>query len=56
VDRVTLAALRLAGRSGGGPGGDALADTDLAALVRSAARPGLKDRIIAYRERNARLK
>ena len=56
VDRVTLAALRLAGRSGGGPGGDALADTDLAALVRSAARPGLKDRIIAYRERSTRLK
>ena len=56
VDRVTLAALRMAGRSGGGPGGDALADTDLAALVRSAARPGLKDRIIAYRERSTRLK
>ncbi len=56
VDRVTLASLRLAGRSGGGPGGDALADADLAALVRSAARPGLKDRIIAYRERSTRLK
>ena len=34
VDRVTLAALRLAGRSGGGPGGDALAD---AATVRQPA-------------------
>lgn len=27
------------------------ADADLAALVRSAARPGLKDRIVAYRAR-----
>lgn len=27
------------------------ADTDLAALVRSASRPGLKDRIVAYRAR-----
>jgi enoyl-CoA hydratase len=26
-------------------------DADLAALVRSAARPGLKDRILAYRAR-----
>lgn len=51
IDRQTLAAIRQAGRTGGGPGGDALADTDLAALVRSAARPGLKQRIAAYRER-----
>ncbi|MFV0474909.1 MAG: hypothetical protein ACK5MQ_11995, partial [Pikeienuella sp.] len=29
---------------------DHLVDSDLANLVRSAARPGLKDRIIAYRE------
>lgn len=56
VDRATLAAVRSAGRTGGGPGGETLADTDLAALVRSAARPGLKDRIIAYRERTARPK
>jgi enoyl-CoA hydratase/carnithine racemase len=27
------------------------ADADLAGLVRSAARPGLKDRIVAYRAR-----
>ena len=51
IDRQTLTAIRQAGRTGGGPGGDALADTDLAALVRSAASPGLKQRIAAYRER-----
>jgi enoyl-CoA hydratase len=51
VDRETLAALRAASRPAGGPGGDALADADLASLVRSAARPGLKARILAYRER-----
>ena len=52
LDRETLAAIRAASRPAGGPGGDALADTDLAALVRSAARPGLKARIVAYRERS----
>lgn len=51
LDRETLHAVRRAGRSGGGPGGDALADTDLAALVRSAAREGLKSRILEYRAR-----
>jgi enoyl-CoA hydratase len=51
VDRETLAAIRAASRPAGGPGGDALADADLAALVRSAARPGLKARIVAYRGR-----
>jgi hypothetical protein len=39
-----------ASRPAGGPGADALADADLAALVRSAARPGLKARILAYRD------
>lgn len=51
LDRDTLAAIRAASRPAGGPGADALADADLAALVRSAARPGLKARILAYRER-----
>lgn len=44
VDAATAAALRCATRSD-------FADADLAALVRSAARPGLKERITAYRER-----
>ncbi|MCM5571292.1 enoyl-CoA hydratase/isomerase family protein [Burkholderiaceae bacterium FT117] len=44
VDRATWAALRAAVRDGA-------ADADLAALVRSAARPGLKARIEAYRAR-----
>jgi enoyl-CoA hydratase/carnithine racemase len=52
IDRDTLAAIRAASRPAGGPGGDALADADLAALVRSASRPGLKARILAYRERS----
>jgi enoyl-CoA hydratase/carnithine racemase len=51
VDRATLAAIRAASRPAGGPGGDALADADLAALVRSATRPGLKARLLAYRDR-----
>lgn len=42
VDRGTMSALRGAMR-------DHAADRDLAALVRSAARPGLKARIAAYR-------
>jgi enoyl-CoA hydratase len=50
IDCVTLAAIRAASRPAGGPGADALADADLAALVRSAARPGLKARIVAYRD------
>jgi len=44
VDASTLAALRAAACN------DA-ADADLAALVRSAARPGLKARLLAYRDR-----
>jgi enoyl-CoA hydratase len=51
IDRDTLAAIRVASRPAGGPGADALADADLAALVRSATRPGLKARLLAYRER-----
>jgi ClpP class serine protease len=47
VDRPTYAALRRATRPD-------YRDTDLAALVRSAARPGLKARIVAYRESLAR--
>ncbi|NML46747.1 enoyl-CoA hydratase/isomerase family protein [Ramlibacter sp. G-1-2-2] len=44
VDRATVAALRAATA-------DAGSDADLAALVRSAARPGLKERIVAHRAR-----
>lgn len=44
VDRETLAQLHRATRKD-------CADSDLAALVRSAARPGLKARIAAYRAR-----
>jgi len=59
IDRDTLAMIRAASRSTGGPGGDMLADADLAALVRSATRsnttgeaePGLRERIAAYRDR-----
>lgn len=51
IDRETLAAIRSASRPAGGPGADALADADLAALVRSATRPGLRTRLLAYRER-----
>ena len=63
IDRDTLAMIRAASRPTGGPGGDMLADADLAALVRSAlssttrsvttgkAEPGLRDRIAAYRDR-----
>jgi enoyl-CoA hydratase len=46
ADRTTVAALRAATACDQG-------DADLAALVRSAARPGLKDRIVAYRARSA---
>jgi enoyl-CoA hydratase/carnithine racemase len=52
IDRETLAAIRAASRPAGGPGADALADADLAALVRSATRPGLKARLLDYRERS----
>lgn len=63
IDRDTLAMIRAASRSSGGPGGDMLADADLAALVRSATSAttsssttgktgsGLRDRIAAYRDR-----
>lgn len=47
VDGVTASALRAATRANH-------RDHDLAALVRSAARPGLKDRIVAYRAASAR--
>lgn len=47
VDRSTQGALRAASR----PNAASSSDTDLAALVRSAARPGLKDRISAYSAR-----
>ncbi len=47
LDRATAAALRAASR-GDAPGA---ADTDLAHLVRSAAQPGLRARIQAYRQR-----
>lgn len=46
VDATTARALRAATD----PHADALADADLAALVRSAARPGLQARIQAYRD------
>lgn len=52
IDREALAAIRAASRPAGGPGADALADADLAALVRSATRPGLKARILDYRARS----
>jgi enoyl-CoA hydratase len=52
VDRASLAAIRAASRPAGGPGADALADADLAALVRSAARPGLGARMAEYRARS----
>jgi enoyl-CoA hydratase/carnithine racemase len=59
IDRDTLAMIRAASRSTGAPGGDMLADADLAALIRSATRsitpgkagPGLRERIAAYRDR-----
>ena len=47
VDAATARALRAASRCDP-PGA---AEADLAALVRSAAQPGLKDRIQAYRDR-----
>ena len=47
VDRLTQSALRKAST----PQAAQAADADLAALVRSAARPGLKDRIAAYSAR-----
>ena len=47
TDRATTAALKAATRPD-------QRDTDLAALVRSAARPGLKARIVAYREAQTR--
>ena len=47
LEPVTVALLHRATRSGDG-------DAALAALVRSAARPGLHDRIMAYREASRR--
>lgn len=46
ADRATVAALRAATLA-------ADSDADLAGLVRSAARPGLKERIVNYRDRRA---
>lgn len=46
LDQVTTAEVRSQLR-----GSAALLDNDLAALVRSASRPGLRDRITAYRNR-----
>lgn len=46
ADRVTVAELRAATSAGD-------SDADLAALVRSAARPGLKERIMIYRGQRA---
>ena len=54
IDRATIAALK-AGSAPGADGGEASrADSDLAALVRSAAKPGLRERLVAYRDRNTR--
>lgn len=50
VDRLTYAALKQATQ----PASQVSADCDLAALVRSAARPGLQQRLVAYRDRHAR--
>lgn len=50
VDAATAAAVRAA--SLGEAAAAAEAEADLAALVRSASRPGLKARILAYRERS----
>jgi len=52
VDRATYAALKAASRGGDGFGASTDSDHDLASLVRSAARPGLKARLLAYRERS----
>ena len=46
VDAATARALRAATRADH-------RDADLAALVRSAAEPGLRERVIAYRQRTA---
>ena len=53
VDRATYAALKAASRGGDGFGAGGDSDHDLAALVRSAARPGLKTRLLAYRDRSS---
>lgn len=50
VDRTTQRALRQASHAQGEAAAKAAADADLAALVRSAARPGLKARLLAYRQ------
>lgn len=52
VDRITYAGLKAASRDSHRVGEGMQSDHDLAALVRSAARPGLKARLIAYRDRN----
>ncbi len=53
VDRATYAALKAASRGGDGFGASADSDHDLASLVRSAAHPGLKERLLAYRRRSS---
>jgi enoyl-CoA hydratase/carnithine racemase len=51
IDRDTLGQIRLATLRALETSGQAESDADLAALVRSAARPGLQSRIRAYRDR-----
>ena len=54
VDRLTYASLKAAARATEGFGASPQSDADLAALVRSASRPGLKRRLTAYRDRNTK--
>ena len=54
VDGATLAAIREAAGAVGQAAGLAADADDLARLVRSAARPGLRERIAAYRAKSAR--
>ncbi|MEN9774253.1 MAG: hypothetical protein RL322_1323 [Pseudomonadota bacterium] len=51
VDRPSFEQIRKATLRALDPQFDASSDGDLAALVRSAARPGLRDRLVRYRER-----
>jgi enoyl-CoA hydratase len=53
IDRETLACVRRATEPGGSSMAQTLADVDLATLVRSATRDGLKARVTAYRQRLA---
>jgi enoyl-CoA hydratase/carnithine racemase len=51
IDRETLRQIRAATLRARESDAQAASDADLAHLVRSAARPGLRDRVIAYRDR-----